>query len=309
MKDLSEIEAKAIAAAWANECGGKLHMVFQVELEGLRTGKIWEPDQELFFATKDLFLAHGESEITHLAWRQKELLLLCLEVTTQLTKEINPGHPLFKSDTEINHDPLAEEDLRMPPLIEPPYTRSELEKEVANWYLRTKRDTSFNLPEEEHIDNANKNQPASLLYLKREFTNGCWSQIGLKATSQTAHSKQKLQAINKANTEWNDPSWAEVEDKPLTKHDAHKLVEEWIATNDKLTPKEKKDMHANVQSAFSLAHRHASSSHKKEKRPFPIRLRENSKYQFHRLALVSLGSRGNGGTPAEFRLIKDTKGD
>jgi len=236
-------------------------------------------------------------------------LLLCLEVTRQLTKEINPGHALFRTENEDNDDPLAEEDLRMPSLIEPPYTRSELEKEVTSWYLRTKRDTSFKLPEEAYIENAIKDLPASLRYLKWEFTIGSWSQIGLKTTSHSTDSKQKTQDINQAKTKWNDPSWAEVEDKPLTKHDAHKLVEGWIANNSILTTQEKKDMHNNVPSAFSQAHRYASRSHKKDKRPFPIRLRENSKYQFHRLALVSLGSRGQGGTPAEFRLIKATKGD
>jgi len=309
MKDLQEIELKAIAAAWANECGGKLAMVFQAELDGLKVGKKWETDQRLFSATKDLFLAHGESEIKHLAWRQKEMLLLCLEVTKQLTKEINPGHALFRTENEENDGPSADEDLRMPPLIEPPYTRSELEKEVTSWYLRTKRDTSFELPEEAYIENAIKDLPASLLYLKWEFTIGTWSQLNLKTTSHSTTSKQKPQAINQANTKWNDPTWAEVEDKPLTKHDAHKLVEGWIANNSNLTTKEKKTMLDNVPSAFSLAHRHASTSHKKEERPFPIRLREASKYQFHRLALVSLGSRGQGGTPAEFRLIKATKSD
>jgi len=202
MKDLQEIELKAIAAAWANECGGKLAMVFQAELDGLKVGKKWETDQRLFSATKDLFLAHGESEIKHLAWRQKEMLLLCLEVTRQLTKEINPGHALFRTENKENDGPSADEDLRMPPLIEPPYTRSELEKEVTSWYLRTKRDTSFKLPEEAYIENAIKDLPASLLYLKWEFTIGTWSQLNLKTTSHSTTSKQKPQAINQANTKW-----------------------------------------------------------------------------------------------------------
>lgn len=273
---------KTLPRSWAFHPAGELHSEIFSEYLG-RKIQAHELGKELFKATKKQFITAGESPLSHLRWRHRDLLLLCLEIIGDLEYELNQGHPYFTGSPD--HDENDNDDAPyIPKIKEPSCTRLELEESAADWYLKTKRETNFQMPIAEiHRDDCEL--PTSVQYYRWERNN----------QNRTAEEFTHLEANQKPRGEAAKPqcneqlSWEDLEGDDLDNKGVCSLILEWLLESGNPAGK----CLDSINDALKEAQRHASRKLRNDKKEHPVRLRIHSEdFLFHRFAMIDPGSRG-----------------
>lgn len=291
--------------SWAFHPAGKLHSEIWSEYLGCQS-KDPELQQGLFEATKKQFLAAGESPLSHLRWREKERLLLCLEIIGDIEYELNRDHPSFTGSDTYEENGNDYDDLEyidgapharaIPRFKEPGVTRLQLEESAAHWYLITKRTANFHLPiSERHKDDIEL--PASVQYYRWERNNQ--KQKAGEVTGPAIDKTKTIEATKPRDEDqlsWDDLEGAAIDNKGLCQQ-----VLDWL--NQAGNPENQSI--GSINNALKEAQRTASNKRKKGKQ-FPIKLRDCSEdFLFHRFAMIDLGSRG--GKSSTYKKIKESK--
>lgn len=291
--DLEDIKMKALAKAWANINGGSLWLQAANKLAQVKNNK-FEEDEILFNASEDEFLKHGETKLEHLQWRQLELYKLCERAAFYLTRNVNKNDQ-GEDNLEIDERDYDIDESREKSLIEPRNEWNRLESAVTDWYLKTKKRTSFDIPNLEEAKN--DSQYASVRYYEWEQTNG-----SIETYISITQEKEKPQE-DKNNLTSNGkpkPTWDDLEDEVLDKETASIKIQDWIKMDKNKISRTLDE----IKNALESSSRQASEQHNEgEGEPFPIRLRYNSNFNFNRLAMVHQGCKGRGNS-AKYRVIK-----
>lgn len=294
MESGGDAQTKALPRSWAFHPGGELHSQLWSEYLGHK-----KPDalqKELFDATKKLFVEAGETLLAHLIWREKDLLLLCLEIIGECEYKLNPEHPYFTSSAS-DLEYLILEDTHIPPVKEPSFTRLELETTAADWYLNTNQKTGFQIPvggkhkEDGHL-------PESVQYY-RWFN--CVKHQNLERKIERNSTEPAAEELKKPQAD-TPLTWEDLEGDDLDNKAACKLILEWLV--------EIGNPHGQcvdtINDALKEAQRSASKKFNQKNWDYPIQLRNHSNnFFFHRLAMVRIGHRG--GPSSTYRRIKQSK--
>jgi len=295
MESKGAAKPKTLPRSWAFHPAGELHSQLFSEYLGR---KVLEPEfqEGLFEATKKQFIAEGESPLSHLKWRQRDLLLLCLEIIGDLEHELNQGHPYF-SESPAYDENDNDDGPYIPKIKEPSCTRPDLEESAADWYLKTKRKTNFQIPTaEKHKDDYEL--PQSVQYYRwernnqdrttKEFTR---SDASHQPKGETAKPQEKEQL-----------TWEDLEGDDLDNKGVCRLILEWLIESG--NPEGK--CLDSINDALKEAQRYASKKLRYGNKDHPVRLRNHSEdFLFHRFAMVDCGSRG--GKSSTYKRIISTK--
>jgi hypothetical protein len=296
MKSGSNVQRKTLPRSWAFHPAGKLHSQILCEYLGRST-----PDRtsqkQLFEATKKQFIAAGETTHTHLRWREEELLLLCLEILGECEYKLNPGHPYFTESTAYEENE-NDDGPYIPPIKEPKFTRVDLEEAAADWYLKTKRENSFQMPSEaKHAEDCDL--PESVQYYR--WRPGNQGQKIREKNIPADTEPEKDETLKPRMKE--QLTWDEVEGDNLNNNEVCSLILKWL--NESGTGIPENDPLGTINQALSLAQRTASKEYRKEGKDFPIRLRIKSNYLFHRFAMIQIGA--TGGKSSTYKRIIESK--
>ena len=291
--DLEDIQMKELAKAWANINGGRLWLQAANKLALVKNNK-FEEDEILFNASDNEFLKHGETKLEHLRWRQLELYELCERAAFYLTRNINKNDH-GKDYLDIDERDYDIDESHTKRLIEPEIEWAQLEAAVTDWYLKTKKRTSFKVPNLEEANNRIKY--ASVRYYEWEQENGSIE------TNISITKKEEKPQDDKNNSTINGdpkPTWDDLEDEKLDKEAASKKIQNWMKEDKNKISKTLDE----IQTALKSSSRKASEKHNDgEGEPFPIQLGYNPNYDFKRLAMVHQGGKGRGNS-AIYRVIK-----
>jgi len=295
MESKGAAKPKTLPRSWAFHPAGELHSELLSEYLGRN---IQEPEfqEELFEATKKQFIAEGESPLSHLKWRQRDLLLLCLEIIGDLEHELNQCHPYFTGSPAYDEDD-NDDGPYVSKIKEPSCTRPELEESAADWYLKTKRKTNFQIPTaERHKDDYEL--PLSVQYYRWERNN---QKQATKEFTQSDACKQLKSETPKPQKK-EQLTWEDLEGNDLDNKEVCRLILEWLIESG--NPGEK-CLDA-INAALKEAQRYASKKLRHGNKDHPVRLRNHSgDFLFHRFAMVDCGSRG--GKSSTYKRIISTK--
>jgi hypothetical protein len=254
----------------------------------------FKEDEILFNASEDEFLTHGETKLEHLQWRQLELYELCERAAFYLTRNINKNDQ-GEDYLDIDQRDYDIDESRQRSLIEPRNEWNRLESAVTDWYLKTKKRTSFDVPNLEEAKN--DSQYASVRYYEWEQTDG-----SIETNIPITQEEEKPQE-DKNNSTFNGdpkPTWNDLEDEVLDKETASRKIQGWIEKDKNKITRTLDE----IKNALESPSRHAAEQHNEGKgEPFPIKLRYNPNYNFDRLAMVHQGNKGRGNS-AKYRVIK-----
>ena len=291
--DLEDIQMKDLAKAWANINGGRLWLQAANKLAQIKNNKFVE-DEILFNASEEEFLKHGETKLEHLRWRQLELYELCERAAFYLTRNFNKSDQgedyldIDERDYDIDESPERS-------LIEPRNEWAQLEAAVTDWYLNTKKRTSFEVPNLQEANNRRKY--ASVRYYEWEQTDASIeTNISLTQEEEKAQKDKNNSTINGDQK----PTWEDLETGELNKEAVSKKIQNWIKEDKNKISRTLDE----IQTALKSSSRKASEKHNDgEGEPFPIQLGYNQDYDFNRLAMVRQGKKGRGNS-AKYRVIK-----
>lgn len=295
MESEGAAKPKTLPRSWAFHASGELHHEIVGEYLG-RKIQASEFQKELFEATKKQFIAAGESPLSHLKWRQRDLLLLCLEIIGELEYELNQDHPYFTGSPDYDEND-NDDGPYIPKIKEPSCTRLELEESAADWYLKTKRKTSFQIPTaERHEDDCEL--PLSVQYYRWERNNQ--KQKAGEITYLPIDNVETIEATEPQNQD--QLSWDDLEGAALNNKGLCQQVLDWL--NQAGNPENQSI--GSINNALKEAQRDASNEIRHKGKQFPIKLRNCSEnYLFHRFAMIDLGSRG--GKSSTYKKIKESK--
>ena len=295
-KDPEDSQMIHLAKAWANANGGRIWLEALNKLALAKNNKTTE-DKILFNASEEEFLKHGETKMEHLRWRQLELYILCERAAWHLTNSLNQ-HNQSHDHQEVDEDIYDIDESCTELLIEPQIEWNKLEAVVIDWYLKTKKKTSFEIPN--FLETNSHKGYASVRYYEWEQTNG-----SIKTYISTVEEEKKSQeeGINVVTKEETKLTWDDLEDDVLTNKAASIKIQCWI---EKDRNKISKTL-AEIEKALKSPSRQASEQHNNgEGIPFPIQLTYSTDYHFEKLAMVKLGQKGRGNS-ARYRVIKQNK--
>lgn len=291
--DLEDIQMEYLAKTWANINGGRLWTQAVNKLAQVRNNE-FEEDEILFNASEEEFLKHGETKLEHLRWRQLELYELCERAAYYMTRNIN------KNDQGEDYLDIHERDYdidesREMSLTEPRCKWNCLEAAVTDWYLKTKKGTSFILPNPKEAKNGS--QYASVRYYEWEQENGSIeTNISLTQEEEKAQKDKNNSIINRDSK----PTWDDLEPGEIDKKAASKQIQNWMKEDKNKISRTLDE----IETALKSSSRRASEKHNKGKgEEFPIQLDYNPDYGFKRLAMVHQGGQGRGNS-ARYRIIK-----
>ena len=291
--DLEDIQMKELAKAWANINGGRLWLQAANKLALVKNNK-FEEDEILFNASDNEFLKHGETKLEHLRWRQLELYELCERAAFYLTRNINKNDH-GKDYLDIDERDYDIDESHTKRLIEPEIEWTQLEAAVTDWYLKTKKRTSFKVPNLEEANNRIKY--ASVRYYEWEQENGSIE------TNISITKKEEKPQDDKNNSTINGdpkPTWHDLEIEVLDNETASRKIQDWLEKDKNKISRTLDE----IQTALKSSSRKASEKHNDgEGEPFPIQLGYNPNYDFKRLAMVHQGGKGRGNS-AKYRVIK-----
>ena len=291
--DLEDIQMKELAKAWANINGGRLWLQAANKLALVKNNKFKE-DEILFNASDNEFLKHGETKLEHLRWRQLELYELCERAAFYLTRNINKNDH-GKDYLDIDERDYDIDESHTKRLIEPEIEWAQLEAAVTDWYLKTKKRTSFKVPNLEEANNRIKY--ASVRYYEWEQENGSIE------TNISITKKEEKPQDDKNNSTINGdpkPTWHDLEIEVLDNETASRKIQDWLEKDKNKISRTLDE----IQTALKSSSRKASEKHNDgEGEPFPIQLGYNPNYDFKRLAMVHQGDKGRGNS-AKYRVIK-----
>ena len=291
--DLEDIQMKELAKAWANINGGRLWLQAANKLALVKNNK-FEEDEILFNASDNEFLKHGETKLEHLRWRQLELYELCERAAFYLTRNINKNDH-GKDYLDIDERDYDIDESHTKRLIEPEIEWAQLEAAVTDWYLKTKKRTSFKVPNLEEANNRIKY--ASVRYYEWEQENGSIE------TNISITKKEEKPQDDKNNSTINGdpkPTWHDLEIEVLDNETASRKIQDWLEKDKNKISRTLDE----IQTALKSSSRKASEKHNDgEGEPFPIQLGYNPNYDFNRLAMVRQGGKGRGNS-AIYRVIK-----
>ena len=291
--DLEDIQMKELAKAWANINGGRLWLQAANKLALVKNNK-FEEDEILFNASDNEFLKHGETKLEHLRWRQLELYELCERAAFYLTRNINKNDH-GKDYLDIDERDYDIDESHTKRLIEPEIEWAQLEAAVTDWYLKTKKRTSFKVPNLEEANNRIKY--ASVRYYEWEQENGSIE------TNISITKKEEKPQDDKNNSTINGdpkPTWHDLEIEVLDNETASRKIQDWLEKDKNKISRTLDE----IQTALKSSSRKASEKHNDgEGEPFPIQLGYNPNYDFKRLAMVHQGGKGRGNS-AKYRVIK-----
>jgi len=285
-----------LAKAWANANGGRIWLQAVEKLKMARSNETIE-DKILFNASEEEFLKHDETKMEHLRWRQLELYILCERAAWHLTKSLNQ-HNQSHAHLEVDEDIYDIDESCTKLLIEPQIEWDKLEAAVTDWYLKTKKKTSFKIPNA--LEANIHREYASVQYYEWEQTSGI-SKTNISMVEEEKISDKK--GINEATTEKIKLTWADLEDEELDNKKASIKIQHWIKENKNKISKTLGE----IEKALKIPSRKAAEQHKNgEGSPFPIQLAYSKDYHFEKLAMVELGQKGRGNS-ARYRVIKTNK--
>lgn len=291
--DLEDIQMKELAKAWANINGGRLWLQAANKLALVKNNK-FEEDEILFNASDNEFLKHGETKLEHLRWRQLELYELCERAAFYLTRNINKNDH-GKDYLDIDERDYDIDESHTKRLIEPEIEWAQLEAAVTDWYLKTKKRTSFKVPNLEEANNRIKY--ASVRYYEWE------QEKGSIETNISITKKEEKPQDDKNNSTINGdpkPTWHDLEIEVLDNETASRKIQDWLEKDKNKISRTLDE----IQTALKSSSRKASEKHNDgEGEPFPIQLGYNPNYDFKRLAMVHQGGKGRGNS-AKYRVIK-----
>lgn len=291
--DLEDIQMKELAKAWANINGGRLWLQAANKLALVKNNK-FEEDEILFNASEEEFLKHGETKLEHLRWRQLELYELCERAAFYLTRNINKNDH-GKDYLDIDERDYDIDESHTKRLIEPEIEWAQLEAAVTDWYLKTKKRTSFKVPNLEEANNRIKY--ASVRYYEWEQEDGSIE------TNISITKKEEKPQDDKNNSTINGdpkPTWHDLEIEVLDNETASRKIQDWLEKDKNKISRTLDE----IQTALKSSSRKASEKHNDgEGEPFPIQLGYNPNYDFKRLAMVHQGGKGRGNS-AKYRVIK-----
>ena len=203
--DLEDIQMKDLAKAWANINGGRLWLQAVNKLALAKNNK-FEEDEILFNASEEEFIKHGETKIEHIRWRQLELYELCERTAFYLTKDLNKDNQ-SEDHLDIDEDIYDIDESHTKLLIEPQIRWDQLEAAVTDWYLSTKKRTSFEVPNLKEANNRRKY--ASVRYYEWEQANE-----NIKTNISLTKKEKKPQEDKNISTINGDPkpTWDDIED-------------------------------------------------------------------------------------------------
>ena len=167
--------------------------------------------------SKKKFLSHGKTIRQHAWWREKEHKLIRFYYLQSIVRDINKTHPrLAEPDEEANYDEST-----IPPLQEPVISLEALDADATDWYLRTEKKTSFNLPE--GAVNKYGNSPKAVAYARWTFeTESSYE------NQKTSEAPQTLEPrANITGESWLSISEDELEGPDLRVADVVQLVLTW----------------------------------------------------------------------------------
>ena len=291
--DLEDIQMKELAKAWANINGGRLWLQAANKLALVKNNK-FEEDEILFNASDNEFLKHGETKLEHLRWRQLELYELCERAAFYLTRNINKNDH-GKDYLDIDERDYDIDESHTKRLIEPEIEWAQLEAAVTDWYLKTKKRTSFKVPNLEEANNRIKY--ASVRYYEWEQENG-----NIETNISITKKEEKPQDDKNNSTINGDPkpTWHDLEIEVLDNETASRKIQDWLEKDKNKISRTLDE----IQTALKSSSRKASEKHNDgEGEPFPIQLGYNPNYDFKRLAMVHQGGKGRGNS-AKYRVIK-----
>ena len=291
--DLEDIQMKDLAKAWADINGGRLWLQAGNKLALIKNNK-FEEDEILFNASENEFLKHGETKLEHLQWRQLELYELCERAAFYLTRSIN------KNDQGEDYLDIDERDYDIDEshtkrLIEPEIEWAQLETAVTDWYLKTKKRTSFKVPNSKEANN--HKHFASIRYYQWEQENGSIeTNISIAKEEEKPHEKE-----NNVETKVQKKiTWDDLEGGELNTEAASIQIQDWLEKDKNKISRTLDE----IKMALKSRSRQASEKHNNgEGEPFPIQLRYSKYYGFNRLAMVDQGGIGRGNS-AIYRVIK-----
>ena len=291
--DLEDIQMKDLAKAWADINGGRLWLQAANKLALVKNNK-FEEDEILFNASENEFLKHGETKLEHLQWRQLELYELCERAAFYLTRNINKNDH-GKDYLDIDERDYDIDESHTKRLIEPEIEWGQLEAAVTDWYLKTKKRTSFKVPNLEEANNRIKY--ASVRYYEWEQENGSIE------TNISITKKEEKPQNDKNNSTINEdpkPTWDDLEIEVLDNETASRKIQGWLEKDKNKISRTLNE----IQTALKSSSRKASEKHNDgEGEPFPIQLGYNQNYDFKRLAMIHQGGQGRGNS-AIYRVIK-----
>ena len=180
-------------------------------------------------------------------------------------------------------------------LIEPRNEWAQLEAAVTDWYLNTKKRTSFEVPNLQEANNRRKY--ASVRYYEWEQTDASIeTNISLTQEEEKAQKDKNNSTINGDQK----PTWEDLETGELNKEAVSKKIQNWIKEDKNKISRTLDE----IQTALKSSSRKASEKHNDgEGEPFPIQLGYNQNYDFKRLAMIHQGGQGRGNS-AIYRVIK-----
>ena len=291
--DLEDIQMKDLAKAWANINGGRLWLQAVNKLALAKNNK-FEEDEILLNASADEFLKHGKTKLEHLQWRQLELYELCERAAFYLTRNINKNDQ-GEDHLDIDEDIYDIDESHTKRLIEPEIEWAQLEAAVTDWYLKTKKRTSFKVPNLEEAKN--DSQYASVRYYKWEQVHGSIeNNISLTQEDEKPQEDKNNSTINGDPK----PTWDDLEIEVLDNETASRKIQDWLEKDKNKFTRTLEE----IQTALKSSSRQASEKHNDgEGEPFPIQLGYNPNYDFKRLAMVHQGGKGRGNS-AKYRVIK-----
>ena len=248
--DLEDIQMKELAKAWANINGGRLWLQAANKLALVKNNK-FEEDEILFNASDNEFLKHGETKLEHLRWRQLELYELCERAAFYLTRNINKNDH-GKDYLDIDERDYDIDESHTKRLIEPEIEWAQLEAAVTDWYLKTKKRTSFKVPNLEEANNRIKY--ASVRYYEWEQENGSIE------TNISITKKEEKPQDDKNNSTINGdpkPTWHDLEIEVLDNETASRKIQDWLEKDKNKISRTLDE----IQTALKSSSRKASEKH------------------------------------------------
>lgn len=293
-KDPEDSHMIHMAKAWANANGGRIWVEAVNKLEMVRKNQTIL-DTELFNISEKEFMAYGETKLAHLEWRQRELYELCEKMALHMTNELNQNDTYEGQNTQ-EEDEFDQDYSTSAEFVEPNITWQQLEEAATDWYLKTKKQTSFDLNQESY-SSFDPNTKASVRYYEWENSNKKKDKHKHFTNNKCDKSTQGGVEDTRSQTE-EDLKWEDLESKDLNNHEVCAKIIGWLKIEkDSISTKTEQIKEA-LKNASSLA----SKKHRKDLVPFPIKLRHDSDFHFHKLAMVVLGKPGGGS--AKYRVIK-----
>lgn len=292
-KDPEDSQMIHLAKAWANANGGRIWLEAVNKLEMAKKNQTIL-NKELFNISEKEFMAYGETKVAHLQWRQIELYELCERMALQMANELNHNDAYENQNIQEEYE-YGQDESNSTEFVEPNITWQQLEEAATEWYLKTKKETSFELNEESYLS-FNPNTKASVRYYEWENNNKKKDRQKLLTKNKCDKNTQGGVGGTRSQT-MEDLKWEDLEIKELNNHEVCTKIIDWLKI-DKNTISTKTEQ---IKEALKTASTLASKKHRKDLVPFPIKLRHNSDFHFHKLAMVELGKPGGGS--AKYRVI------